>query len=106
MCGEDPQTSESIKKCATFLLKHQNKNGNSSTKLAHYWLTINAGGWGEDFTSCFDKQYAKNGMQRYGDQGSGVVPTSWALLALMDAQCPDQQAGPLTTLSAHCFVVD
>lgn len=76
VCGEDPKTSPAILKCTEFLLKHQNPNG----------------GWGEDFTSCFDKQYAKNGMQRYGDQGSGVVPTAWALLSLMDAKCSDRAA--------------
>ena len=31
-------------------------------------------------------------MQRYGDQGSGVVPTAWALLSLMDAKCSDRAA--------------
>ena len=64
-------------------------------------LRNDTGGWGEDFTSCFDKQYAKDGMKRYGDQGSGVVPTAWALLALMDAEC-DKKPGPLSHLLA-CF---
>eukprot|EP00656_Telonema_subtile_P058648 TRINITY_DN9994_c0_g2_i3.p1 TRINITY_DN9994_c0_g2~~TRINITY_DN9994_c0_g2_i3.p1 ORF type:complete len:704 (-),score=190.97 TRINITY_DN9994_c0_g2_i3:164-2275(-) len=76
VCGEDPATSQPLLNCVKFLLSHQNPNG----------------GWGEDFTSCFDKQYCKNGMQRYGHQGSGVCPTAWALLALMDAQCEDRAA--------------
>jgi len=75
VCGQ-PCESPAIQKCAQFLLKHQNQNG----------------GWGEDFTSCFDKQYCKNGMQRYGDKGSGIIPTAWALLALMDAECNDHEA--------------
>jgi squalene cyclase len=59
-----------------FLLKQQRPNG----------------GWGEDFTSCYDKDYAKDGMKVYGDDGSGVVNTSWALLALSMAKCKDDDA--------------
>ena len=50
------------------------------------------GGWGEDFTSCYDKDYAANGMQRYGDDGSGVVNTAWALMALSAAKCNNVEA--------------
>ena len=50
------------------------------------------GGWGEDFTSCFDKRYAADGMRAYGDEGSGVVCTAWALLGLMAGQCSDKEA--------------
>jgi squalene cyclase len=46
-------------------------------------------GWGEDFTSCYDKDYARNGMERWGVGGSGVVNTAWALLALMAAKSSD-----------------
>jgi squalene/oxidosqualene cyclase-like protein len=74
-CGE-PLNSECITKACAFLLKHQRSNG----------------GWGEDFTSCYDKDYAKDGMKAYGDDGSGVVNTAWALLALSVAQCPDVDA--------------
>lgn len=49
-------------------------------------------GWGEDFTSCYDKAYAKCGAQRWGNGGSGVVNTAWALLALMAAGCSDRAA--------------
>lgn len=74
-CGEKLD-SPSISKACDFLLRHQRPNG----------------GWGEDFTSCYDKDYAKEGMQAYGDEGSGVVNTAWALLALSMAQCKDVDA--------------
>lgn len=74
-CGE-PMSSDSITRACDFLLKHQRPNG----------------GWGEDFTSCYDKDYAKGGMEDYGDEGSGVVNTAWALLALSAAQCEDGEA--------------
>jgi squalene cyclase len=69
----DDATAASLRRACAFLLGKQNANG----------------GWGEDFTSCFDRDYATNGMQTWGDEGSGVVPTSWALLGLMAAQCGD-----------------
>lgn len=31
-------------------------------------------------------------MDSYGDDGSGVVNTAWALLALSEAKCPDVKA--------------
>ena len=65
-------------KACQYLLEHQRSNG----------------GWGEDFTSCFDKDYAKDGMKAYGDcDGSGVVNTSWALMALSCAKCKDIEIG-------------
>ncbi|KAH8056695.1 oxidosqualene cyclase [Aureococcus anophagefferens] len=73
--GED-RRRRSRRACA-FLLRHQRPNG----------------GWGEDFTSCFDKAYAKNGMEAYGDaEGAGVVCTGWALLGLMAGACADADA--------------
>jgi len=75
-CGE-PVDSLCIIRACEYLLKNQNPNG----------------GWGEDFTSCYDKDYAKNGMKAYGDsEGSGVVNTSWALMALSYAKCKDVEA--------------
>jgi squalene cyclase len=74
-CGE-PLDSQSIQKACDFLLRHQRPNG----------------GWGEDFTSCYDKDYAEDGMERYGDDGSGVVSTAWALLALSCGQVKDVEA--------------
>lgn len=73
--GEKP-SSPAILKCCKFLLSKQRENG----------------GWGEDFTSCYDKDYAENGMDSYGDSGSGVVNTAWALLALSEARCDDVDA--------------
>ena len=72
----DAAPDGAVGRACAFLLAHQNANG----------------GWGEDFASCFDKSYAVRGMERYGDGGSGVVPTSWALLALMAARCTDTSA--------------
>jgi len=68
--------SPAIKRCCQFLLSQQRENG----------------GWGEDFTSCYDKDYAENGMQSYGDDGSGIVNTAWALMALSSAKCSDVDA--------------
>ncbi|KAL1514656.1 hypothetical protein AB1Y20_003746 [Prymnesium parvum] len=72
----EPPNSESLRRACSFLLAKQNANG----------------GWGEDFTSCYDKAYAKDGMARYGNGGSGVVNTAWALLALMAAGCANVDA--------------
>ena len=74
-CGE-PRESKSIVAACNYLLDHQRENG----------------GWGEDFTSCYDKSYAADGMKAFGDEGSGVVNTSWALLALSEAKCPNVKA--------------
>ena len=73
--GESKDCPE-IQKCCKFLLSHQRANG----------------GWGEDFTSCYDKDFAENGMYSYGDDGSGVVNTGWALLALAICKCDDVEA--------------
>ena len=54
LSGEPPD-SPALHQACTFLLSKQNPNG----------------GWGEDFTSCYDKAYAEHGMQRYGEGGSG-----------------------------------
>jgi sterol desaturase/sphingolipid hydroxylase (fatty acid hydroxylase superfamily) len=72
----EAQESPQIQKALGFLLKHQNPNG----------------GWGEDFTSCYNKDYAPNGMCRYGHECSGTVPTAWALLALMCGGCKNRQS--------------
>jgi len=69
----EPSDSPALRNACTFLLGKQNANG----------------GWGEDFTSCYDKAYPSTGMERYGQGGSGVVNTAWALLALMAAGCED-----------------
>jgi squalene cyclase len=74
-CGE-PVDSPCITRACDFLLRQQRANG----------------GWGEDFTSCYDKNYAQEGMKSYGDDGSGVVNTAWALMALSIAKCPNVDA--------------
>jgi len=74
-CGE-PLDSTCITDASKFLLKHQRSNG----------------GWGEDFTSCYDKDYAADGMKAYGDDGSGIINTAWALLSLSMAECEDVEA--------------
>ena len=72
----EPLDSPHITSACDFLLRHQRPNG----------------GWGEDFTSCYDKDYAANGMDAYGDEGSSVVNTGWALLALACAKCENKDA--------------
>jgi len=72
----EPTSSAAIQKACEFLVKHQRDNG----------------GWGEDFTACFDKDYPANGMDAYGDEGSGVVNTAWALLALAAAKYDNVEA--------------
>ena len=74
-CGE-ATTSDSILKACEFLIKNQRPNG----------------GWGEDFTACFDKAYPEHGMKAYGHDGSGVVNTGWALLALSAAEYDNVEA--------------
>jgi squalene/oxidosqualene cyclase-like protein len=68
--------SKPVVKAVEFLLSKQNDNG----------------GWGEDFTSCYDKSYAINGAKKYGTDGSSIVQTSWALLALLAAKCKNIEA--------------
>ena len=48
MVGESPD-SEPIVRACNFLLSKQNPNG----------------GWGEDFTSCYNRSYAPKGMEDY-----------------------------------------
>ncbi|KAL7559052.1 hypothetical protein ACA910_018408 [Epithemia clementina (nom. ined.)] len=72
----EPITSDAIQKACQFLIRNQRANG----------------GWGEDFTACFDKDYPKHGMKDYGDSGSGVVNTGWALLALSAAKYDNVEA--------------
>ena len=68
--GESLDKSYSIRMAVNFLLVNQNKNG----------------GWGEDFSSCYNKAYAIKGAELYGDEeGSAIIQTSWALLGLLAA---------------------
>ncbi|GKY94922.1 hypothetical protein MPSEU_000457100 [Mayamaea pseudoterrestris] len=72
----EPRSSKCIQNACKFLLRHQRPNG----------------GWGEDFSSCYNKDYAINGMEDYGNEGSGVVNTAWALLALSIARYDNVEA--------------
>lgn len=75
IAGRKP-TCKAIQKCVKFLLGKQNPDG----------------GWGEDFASCFNREYAPR-EKLYGcDSGSTVVQTAWALLALMAADCQESKA--------------
>merc|ERR1711988_1951575 len=76
--GVDPKTSKAIQKANSFLLSKQN--------------TVN-GGWGESFLSCVNKEWPSDGTGPYlGTDGSGVVQTAWALLALLAGRCDDKAA--------------
>ena len=59
--------SAAVSRGVRFLLSHQNENG----------------GWGEDFSSCYDKEYAPRGAEDYGtvrerERGSGWPSSSFA----------------------------
>jgi squalene/oxidosqualene cyclase-like protein len=73
--GESPQ-SEAIQKAMQFMLSKQNPNG----------------GWGEGYVACVDKAYPSDGTGQYGEDGSGVVQTAWAVLALLAGGCNDKAA--------------
>ena len=81
--------STCVQNAIKFLLKKQNRNG----------------GWGEDFTSCYDKEYALHGAEVYGTGGSSIPCTSWALLALLAANCQEIKAMERGELcfSIFCF---
>jgi len=74
--GRDPATNSAIKRCVAFLLSKQNADG----------------GWGEDFLSCFNREYASRDKIYGCDSGSTVVCTAWALLGLMAGDCADSAA--------------
>ena len=77
VAGGEPLDSDAIRRAVKFLLSHQNANG----------------GWGENYLACVNKAYPKDGAgKQLGDEGSGVVQTGWALLALMRANCSDIEA--------------
>lgn len=97
----EPRESDNLQRACKFLLSKQNANGGKGAcpcghRPSSRTLTLPPPtmppGWGEDFTSCYDKAYAVKGMERWGNEGSGVVNTAWALLALMAAETPEWQA--------------
>ncbi|RHZ69532.1 hypothetical protein Glove_283g113 [Diversispora epigaea] len=66
--GETYENSESVRKGCKFLISKQK----------------NDGGWGESFKSCELSEYIQH-------EESQVVNTSWALLALMHAEYPNER---------------
>eukprot|EP00927_Polykrikos_kofoidii_P026769 TRINITY_DN23781_c2_g1_i1.p1 TRINITY_DN23781_c2_g1~~TRINITY_DN23781_c2_g1_i1.p1 ORF type:complete len:865 (-),score=112.79 TRINITY_DN23781_c2_g1_i1:234-2747(-) len=74
--GETPSICKEIRRCVVFLLGKQNTNG----------------GWGEDFESCFNRDYTSCDKLYGSDSNSTVVHTAWALLALMAGDCADVAA--------------
>jgi cycloartenol synthase len=76
VAADEPLDSPAIQRALSFLLSKQNPNG----------------GWGESYVACVDKAYPFAGSGDYGEDGSGVVQTSWALLALLAGECEDKAA--------------
>jgi len=76
IAGERPRGCREIGRCVEFLLGKQNEDG----------------GWGEDFASCFDREYASRDKLYGCEAGSTVVQSAWALLALMAGDCEDTAA--------------
>jgi len=74
--GRDPSSNSGIQHCVSFLLSKQNADG----------------GWGEDFLSCFNREYTSRDKLYGCDGSSTVVCTAWALLGLMAGNCPDVAA--------------
>lgn len=74
--GHRPESSGAIQKCVAFLLGKQNVDG----------------GWGEEFASCFNREYTSSDKIYGCDSGSTVVCSAWALLGLMAGRCADSDA--------------
>ena len=71
-----------------FILCHQNPNG----------------GWGESYLACVNKSYpADSTGNKFGQDGSGVVQTAWALLGLL-AAAEDAGAGGDAYLQPHVLL--
>ena len=68
--------STNVRRAVTFLLSKQNRNG----------------GWGESYLACVNKSYPDEGTGEYGEGGSGVVQTAWAMLGLICGGCTDHEA--------------
>jgi len=76
LAAGEPPRCEPIRRCVRFLLQRQEPDG----------------GWGEDFLSCFNREYTTCDRLYGCDSGSSVVCTAWALLALMAGECDDTDA--------------
>lgn len=69
LAGETYATSERVRRGCQFLIDHQDTHD---------------GGWGESYQACEDSAW------RNHPDGSQVVQTAWAAIALMEADYPDQ----------------
>ena len=67
--GETYDTSARVRKACAFLLSKQNDDG----------------GWGESYKSCESGEYVPH------PDGSQVVQTAWAVIALIEARCTDAE---------------
>ena len=75
--GENPSECSAIHRAEVFILSKQNANG----------------GWGESYIACVNKVYPENGTGLgFGEDGSGVVQTAWAVLALLAAESDHKDA--------------
>ncbi|KAK5137712.1 hypothetical protein LTR08_007283 [Meristemomyces frigidus] len=66
--GENHANSESVKRACNFFINKQNADG----------------GWGESYKSCETAEWCQH------PDGSQVVQTAWVIIALLEAQYPDQ----------------
>ena len=66
--GETYANSESVKHACKFFIDRQNEDG----------------GWGESYKSCERSEWCQH------PDGSQVVQTAWVIIALLEAQFPDQ----------------
>jgi lanosterol synthase len=67
--GQTWQNSPRVKKACSYIISKQ----------------MDDGGWGESYKSCLTGEWVDH-------QSSQVVNTSWAVLALMSARCPEKRA--------------
>ena len=76
-----------FRRCADFLLSKQNTNENKGQQPA---LADADGGWGEDFNSCATQEWCQS------PDGSQVVNTAWAVIALVGCFPLQAEAGAVS----------
>jgi len=74
-CGVAPSHT-AIQKCVHMILSKQRADG----------------GWYESFESCTTWKYDQGPVRESASRQSNVIQSSWALLALLEAECPDKEA--------------